>query len=113
MQNRYVGDVGKFGLLRRLRGLTDPKTDAPDLKVGLVWYLHPDECRNSDGRHTSYLTPIDPNPEEYGACDSVLWMAPPPVGLCRPALYPLHPKCGTIAGGYRVLRRTTPLLARH
>jgi hypothetical protein len=49
MQNRYVGDIGdfvKFGLLRAL---------SPEYKLGVVWYLVPDEAHNGDGRHIGYL----------------------------------------------------------
>ena len=72
VQNRYVGDVGdfgKYGLLRRLTGMTDPETPEPDLKLGVVWYLHPDECGNADGGHIGYLRPTNRNEAMYGACD--------------------------------------------
>jgi len=54
MQDRYVGDVGdfgKFGLLRILSGLENDR----QLKLGVVWYLYPDESHNADGKHISYL----------------------------------------------------------
>ena len=65
MQNRYFGDVGdygKYGLLRKLCGLT---SDGPQLSLGVVWYLVPDEGHNDDGKHVSYLRdpafrPCDP-----------------------------------------------------
>ena len=50
MQNRYVADVGDFGKYALLRIIT--KTD---LKLGVNWYLTPDESHNLDGKHTSYL----------------------------------------------------------
>ena len=59
MQNRYVGDVGDFGklgLLRWTTGVTGP--DMPDgerLRLGVVWYLHPNE-ENGDG---GIDTPLD------------------------------------------------------
>lgn len=49
MQHRYVGDIGdyfKFGLLRALAG---------GKRLGVAWYLFPDEDHNNDGRHISYL----------------------------------------------------------
>ena len=52
MQDRYVGDAGdyaKFALLKALAGEADP------LRLGVLWYLYPDEGHNGDGRHTSYL----------------------------------------------------------
>ena len=51
MQDRYVGDVGdfvKYGLLRKLSG---------GLKLGVAWYLFPDERHNDDGKHDFYLKP--------------------------------------------------------
>jgi diadenosine tetraphosphate (Ap4A) HIT family hydrolase len=53
MQDRYVGDIGdfvKYGLLRAL---------SPDLKLGVAWYLFPDEKESRDGKHLDYLG--DPN----------------------------------------------------
>lgn len=49
MQNRYVGDIGdyvKYGLLRKL---------SEGMKLGVAWYLFPDEGHNEDGRHIKYL----------------------------------------------------------
>jgi len=51
MQNKYTADIGdysKYGLLRALL----PK----DYKLGLVWYLVPDEQHLKDGRHINYLS---------------------------------------------------------
>jgi len=49
MQNRYVGDIGdylKLGILRMLsRGH----------RLGMAWWLFPDEHHNQDGRHVGYL----------------------------------------------------------
>lgn len=49
MQNRYVGDIGdlaKYALLRRL---------SAGKRLGVAWYLFPDEAHNADGRHVGYL----------------------------------------------------------
>ncbi len=49
LQDRYAGDVGdfvKFALLRRL---------AEGRRVGVLWWLYPDEQHNADGKHVSYL----------------------------------------------------------
>ena len=43
MQNRYTGDIGdfaKYGLLRAL---------CPGHRLGVAWYLYPDESHNEDG----------------------------------------------------------------
>jgi hypothetical protein len=49
MQNQYVGDIGdyvKYALLRYVTGTN---------KLGVLWYLHPNETRRNDGKHTDYL----------------------------------------------------------
>src|SRR5208337_732823 len=49
MQNQYVGDIGdyiKYALLRYITGTN---------KLGVVWYLHPNQKRKNDGKHTDYL----------------------------------------------------------
>lgn len=51
MQNRYAGDIGdfgKFGFLRSLLG-------SSEWRLGVVWYLFPDEKQTADGRFTQYL----------------------------------------------------------
>lgn len=53
MQNRYVGDVGDYGkysLLSELGSLDSART-----RLGVVWYLFPDESHNDDGGQLSYL----------------------------------------------------------
>lgn len=49
MQNRYVGDIGDFIKLALLRHVGSGR------RLGVAWYLYPDEDHNSDGRHISYL----------------------------------------------------------
>lgn len=49
MQDRYVGDVGDYVKLALLRALK------PGYRLGLGWWLHPDETHNGDGRHVGYL----------------------------------------------------------
>lgn len=50
MQNRYAGDIGDYVKLALLRTLSAKR------RIGVAWYLYPDEDHNSDGRHTSYLS---------------------------------------------------------
>ena len=67
MQHRYFGDVGdygKYGLLRVLCGLTE----SPRLRLGVVWYLYPDESHNGDGKHLGYL-----RDSRYRVCDETLY----------------------------------------
>ena len=76
MQSKYVGDksdFAKFGLLRRISGLTDPETLKPDLSLGIVWYLRPDECYKRDGGNIGYLCDTNRNREQYRECDPFLW----------------------------------------
>lgn len=50
MQDRYAGDIGdfaKYGLLRALCG--------DDLRLGVLWYLVPDEPGDGNGGVTGYL----------------------------------------------------------
>jgi hypothetical protein len=63
MQNRYVGDVGdyiKFALLRFL---------SPGYRLGIGWYLFPDQIHNLDGRHTMYLN----DPTKWRHLDDALF----------------------------------------
>ncbi len=49
LQDRYVGDIGDFVKFALLRAVFK------GAKLGVAWYLHPDECASNDGRHTDYL----------------------------------------------------------
>lgn len=49
MQDRYSGDVGDYVKLSILRAL------APGRRLGVGWWLFPDETHNGDGRHVGYL----------------------------------------------------------
>jgi hypothetical protein len=51
MQDRYAGDVGDFGKFSLLRYLFVKA----NTKLGVVWYLYPDELHNADGGHIDYL----------------------------------------------------------
>ncbi|HLF71152.1 MAG TPA: hypothetical protein VI759_03235 [Dehalococcoidia bacterium] len=53
MQDRYAGDVGDFGKLGLLKALAGAPGDRL-LRVGLIWYLFPNESHNKDGKRTSY-----------------------------------------------------------
>ncbi len=52
MQDRYAGDVGDFGKISLLRYLFGNSND----RIGMVWYLFPDETHNGDGGHIEYIT---------------------------------------------------------
>jgi hypothetical protein len=53
MQNRYVGDIGDYLKLSILRTLS------PGYRLGVAWWLFPDEAHNGDGRHVGYLNRPD------------------------------------------------------
>ena len=57
MQDRYAGDLGDFLKLGLLRWLVAPSFEAPPQRLGVVWYLAPDESHNADGKHVAYLDP--------------------------------------------------------
>jgi hypothetical protein len=73
MQDRYAGDLGdflKFGLLRWLgRGRLGHR----DLRLGIVWYLVPNEMHNADGKHVAYLDPRHRTARELRAADPDLY----------------------------------------
>lgn len=48
MQDRYVGDIGDYVKLGILRALM------PGERLGVAWWLYPDEAHNADGRHIGY-----------------------------------------------------------
>ena len=76
MQNRYVGDIGdfgKFGLLRSLLGCRDAHATESLLRLGIVWYLYPDETHNSDGKYIDYLTGTSTRHSALRACDPELY----------------------------------------
>ena len=68
MQHRFFGDIGdfgKYGLLRILGGLDGEQP----LRLGVVWYLYPDEAHNTDGKYVHYLQKNDP---AFRDCDNEL-----------------------------------------
>ena len=76
MQNRYVGDIGdfgKFGLLRSLLGYRDTQPVGCSLRLGIVWYLYPDQTHNSDGKYTGYLTNASAKNAALRSCDPELY----------------------------------------
>lgn len=63
MQHMYVGDIGDYGKYGLLRAIM-PSTS----KLGIVWYLVPNESHLNDGRHISYLSSL-----KYIDCDRGLF----------------------------------------
>jgi hypothetical protein len=60
MQDRYAGDIGDFGKYALLQALV-----AANLRLGVVWYLNPDEEENRDGKFIQY--------PELRECDESLY----------------------------------------
>lgn len=49
MQNRYTGDIGDYVKYALLRALIKGH------RLGVAWYLFPNESHNADGKHIKYL----------------------------------------------------------
>ena len=76
MQNRYVGDIGdfgKYGLLRCLSGMDETDSSGFILRLGIVWYLHPDETHSADGKYTGYLASSNQSRSAFRDCDPELY----------------------------------------
>jgi len=65
MQNRYVADIGDYVKLAILRQLAAGK------RVGVAWWLVPDESHNGDGGNRQYLK----RPDEWKRFDPDLFEA--------------------------------------
>ena len=76
MQDRYVGDIGdfgKYGLLRFLCGCPEAPPLGHPIRLGIIWYLYPNELHNDDGKYTGYLSCTSLNHSELRACDPSLY----------------------------------------
>ena len=75
MQNRYTADIGDFGKYGLLRVLCSTVDDGSKLRLGVVWYLVPDESHNADGKFTRYLEPSPKNDCQFRQCVPELYDA--------------------------------------
>ncbi len=73
MQDRYAGDVGDFLKLGLLRWLVAPSDGDRPMRLGVVWYLAPDESHNADGKHVAYLDPTSRAGRELRPLDPDLY----------------------------------------
>lgn len=73
MQDRYAGDLGDFLKLGLLRWLVAPSVDAAAHRLGVVWYLTPDESHNADGKHVAYLDSRSPAGRQLRPLDADLY----------------------------------------
>ena len=71
MQDRYTGDIGDFGKYGLLRHILDNA----NIKLGVNWYLVPNEAHNADGKHIAYLLNEKKNHAIFRICDSNLYDA--------------------------------------
>lgn len=76
MKNQYVGDIGDFGKYALLNALS------PGLKLGVIWYLTPNNKNKTDGNFIRYLNldsekygpdECERNAEVYQDCDPELY----------------------------------------
>lgn len=65
MQNRYFGDIGDFSKYGMLRQVLEA-----ELRLGINWYLYPNEKHNQDGKHRQYLTE---DKHKVSLCDDDLY----------------------------------------
>jgi len=75
MQDRYAGDVGDFMKISLLKTLS-----GHDLRLGVNWYLTPNETQNKDGRHITYLKPNNRIGQHLRQMDEDLYGALQPLG---------------------------------
>jgi hypothetical protein len=75
LQNRYVGDLGDFGKYGLLRALCGSAGSVPQLSLGVVWYLVPDEERTNDGSRIQYLSSSGLGVTVFRNCDPELYDA--------------------------------------
>jgi len=74
MQNRYTGDIGDFCKYGLIRFLFLAELGGLNMKLGVNWYLVPNETHNQDGKYITYLNDaITKNVEEYKVCDPYLY----------------------------------------
>jgi len=73
MQNRYFGDIGDFGKYGLLRRVCAADEHGNALRLGVLWYLVPDESHTNDGMHVGYLSESTRNTRLFRACDRDLW----------------------------------------
>ena len=73
MQNRYTADLGDFGKYGLLKALCQSKDEELNLRLGVVWYLVPDEDHNEDGMYVKYLEPTFKNINQFRNCDRDLY----------------------------------------
>jgi len=73
MQNRYVGDVGDFLKYGLLNFLFQKQSACPKPKLGVNWYLVPDEKNKADGKYTDYLKPENRFSKRLQECNPKLY----------------------------------------
>ena len=99
MQNRYAGDIGDYVKLAILRHLAVGK------RLGVAWWLFPDET-NNDGGHVTYLS----NAEKWKHLDPELFEGLPAVVKSKNSIRARASKVS--AAGYILFGRRDSVLQR-
>ncbi len=63
MQNRYVADIGDFGKFQLFRYLFNGTSHT----LSQIWFLHPNETHNNDGKYIDYFSRIKGSDSELEA----------------------------------------------
>jgi hypothetical protein len=94
VQDRYAFDAGDFVKLGLLRALIA----GTGLRLGINWYLVPDEAHNADGKHVAYLRPDHTRHGALAACDPTLMALFSMVDLTQRSVAALE-GCGALPSG--------------
>lgn len=94
MQDRYAFDAGDFVKLGLLRALAE----GSGLRLGVNWYLGPDEAHNADGKHVAYLRSDHRRHRALAACDATLMASFLSVDLTQRSVAALE-RCGALPVG--------------
>jgi hypothetical protein len=94
VQDRYAFDAGDFVKLGLLRALIA----GTGLRLGINWYLVPDEAHNADGKHVAYLRPNHARYRALAACDTTLMELFSTVDLTQRSVAALE-GCGALPSG--------------
>lgn len=73
MQNRYVGDIGDFVKYGLLNFLLENQPDKANIKLGINWYLVPNEKNSKDGKYTKYLESTNRFANSLQECNRTLY----------------------------------------
>lgn len=90
MKDQYAGDIGDFGKYGLLRALCD----GGGVRLGMAWWMTPNEARSNDGKFISYLQKgdrglTDCDPELFDVLASLVKHKKRTVGaICESGIFP-------------------------